>query len=168
MNKFLIGLLAAALLAGPNPAARAAQLPPGPGPAPAALAAKPPVPPKAVKGDAVVATAKKYLGVPYKYGGTSPKGFDCSGYVLFVFSQHGKQLPRTADKQYETGTSVPAKNLKPGDLVFFTTTEKGASHCGIFVGSGKFIHASSTHGVMISALGDFYWKPRYLGARRVL
>lgn len=168
MCKLLFGLLAAALLAGPLPAAQAASPPPAPAKPPAAHAAKPPAPPKAVKGEAVVATARKYLGTPYKYGGTNPKGFDCSGYVWFVFNEHGRKLPRTADKQYEAGTSVPAKNLKPGDLVFFTTAEKGASHCGIFVGDGKFIHASSSRGVMVSALGDIYWKPRYLGARRVL
>lgn len=168
MNKLIIGLLAAALLAVHAPAADAAQPSPASGPPSASLAANPSLPPKPVKGEDVVATAKKYQGVPYKYGGTSPKGFDCSGFVMFVFNEHGKQLPRTADKQFETGTVVQVKNLKPGDLVFFTTTEKGASHCGIFVGYGKFIHASSSHGVMISALGDMYWRPRYLGARRVL
>ncbi len=153
MNKLIVGLLAAVLLAAY---------------APAALAAAPPLPPKPTRGEDVVATAKKHIGVPYKYGGTSPTGFDCSGFVQYVYGQHGKQLPRTADKQFETGTLVQARNLKHGDLVFFTTTEKGASHCGIFIGYGKFIHASSSRGVMISSLGDMYWKPRYLGARRIL
>ncbi len=167
MHKALVGLLAAALLAAHPPVAHAAALP-APAPPPAALAAKQPPPPKAVKGEDIVATAKKYQGVPYRYGGASPQGFDCSGFVMFVYDRHGKKLPRAADKQYTAGKAVKPKDLRPGDLVFFTTTEKGPSHVGIFAGSGQFIHASSSRGVMISALADAYWKPRLLGARRIL
>lgn len=167
MNKAFVGLLAAALLAAHLPAAHAAALPSASLP-PAALAAKPPPPPKAATGEDIVATARKYIGVPYRYGGASPKGFDCSGYVMFVYDQHGKKLPRTADKQFEFGKKVKPHDLKPGDLVFFTTTEKGASHVGIYVGNGRFIHASSKRGVTISGLADYYYKPRYLGARRIL
>jgi len=123
---------------------------------------------KSTTGDKIVATAERYKGVPYKAGGVSPKGFDCSGYVQYVFRQHGKQLPRTADRQYEVGKKVDKKALQAGDVVFFTTDEKGASHCGIYVGKGKFIHASSSRGVIITSLDDSYWKPRYLGARRML
>lgn len=166
MKKTLAVITAAVLLAVGSPAAGAAELSPAPPPAPAA--AKPALPPKPPKGKDIVATAQKYKGVPYKYGGTSPKGFDCSGFVMFVYNEHGKKLPRSADKQYETGKPVKPKDLSPGDLVFFTTTEKGASHVGIFVGDGKFIHASSSKGVIVSALKETYWKPRYLGARRVL
>jgi cell wall-associated NlpC family hydrolase len=135
----------------------------------AALAA-PTAPAKTSKatGKDIVVTAQKYRGTPYKYGGTSPKGFDCSGFVWYVYAQHGINLPRTADKQYEVGMAVKANDLKPGDVVFFTTEEKGPSHCGIFVGQGKFIHASSSRGVMVSGLADQYWKPRYIGARRML
>lgn len=148
-------LLAAVLLAGPACHALAAA------PAPAK-------PPKPATGQDIVNTALKYKGVPYKYGGVTPKGFDCSGFVWYVYHQHGKNLPRTADKQYAKGTPVKPRDLRPGDVVFFTTAEKGASHCGIFTGNGKFIHASSSRGVMISALAETYWKPRYLGARRML
>ncbi|MDR3562576.1 MAG: C40 family peptidase [Negativicutes bacterium] len=123
---------------------------------------------KPIKGEAIVATALKYRGVPYKFGGTTSKGFDCSGFVWYVFDLNGVKLPRTADKQFETGKPVAQKDLQPGDVVFFTTYEKGASHCGIYAGNGNFIHASSSHGVTVTPLGDSYWKPRYLGARRLL
>lgn len=122
----------------------------------------------AATGKDIVTTAQKYKGTPYKYGGTTPKGFDCSGYVQYVYKQHGHTLPRTADKQFEAGASVKTNDLRPGDVVFFSTTEKGPSHCGIFVGQGRFIHASSSHGVMVSGLAEKYWKARYLGARRLL
>lgn len=120
------------------------------------------------KGDAIIATALKYKGVPYKFGGASPKGFDCSGLVWYVYGQHGKSLPRTADKQFDTGKKIAQKELMPGDVVFFTTYEKGASHCGLYIGTGKFIHSSSSKGVAIAALNDQYWKNRYLGARRII
>jgi cell wall-associated NlpC family hydrolase len=116
----------------------------------------------------IVATAMKYKGVHYKFGGTTPKGFDCSGFVMYVFDKNGKKLPRTAGKQFEKGRLVSFKELKPADVVFFSTTGKGASHCGIYVGKGKFIHASSSRGVMVSPLSDNYWKKRYLGARRMI
>lgn len=120
------------------------------------------------KAEAIIKTAKRYIGVPYKFGGTTTKGFDCSGYVQFVFDQHGKNLPRTADIQFKAGKPAPRNQLQPGDLVFFTTYEPGPSHNGIYIGNGQFIHASSSRGVMISKLEETYWKPRYLGARRVL
>lgn len=115
---------------------------------------------------AVLHTAKSLVGTPYRYGGTGPKNFDCSGYVEYVFSRHGTQLPRTADRQFLAGQSVFF--LQPADLVFFSTDEKGPSHCGIYIGNGQFIHASSSRGVMISRLDEKYWHSRYLGARRVL
>ncbi len=111
--------------------------------------------------------AKTYVGVPYKFGGTNPKGFDCSGFVQYVFNQSKITLPRTVDAQYKVGKALTLKELKQGDLVFFSTYEKGASHCGIYLEQGKFIHASS-HGVMVSNLDESYWKMRYLGARRIL
>lgn len=116
----------------------------------------------------VVATAKKYLGVPYKFGGDTPKGFDCSGYLQYIFAQNGMKIPRTADEQYKIGTSLSQSQLKTGDLVFFTTYEKGPSHCGLYLGDGKFIHASSSKGIHIDELSDAYWKPRYIGAKRIL
>lgn len=115
----------------------------------------------------IIATAKKYTGVPYKFGGTTPKGFDCSGYLQYIFAQHKVNLPRAADEQYKIGTAVKQAALRPGDLVFFSTYEKGASHCGLYLGDGKFIHVSTSKGVRIDEIKDAYWKPKYVGARRV-
>jgi cell wall-associated NlpC family hydrolase len=121
------------------------------------------------KASAILATALSYHGVKYRFGGSSPVGFDCSGYVMHVFNRHGIQLPRTADKQFSVGKPVKWKaELKPGDLVFFETYEKGPSHVGIYQGKGKFIHASSNRGVMVSGLSEVYYAKRYLGARRIL
>lgn len=116
----------------------------------------------------VVQSALRYQGVPYVFGGTSPSGFDCSGYVRFVFAQAGVYLPRSADEQYEVGYAVSYDNLQTGDLVFFTTYAYGASHSGIYLGNGKFISATSSRGVVIDRLDSGYWGARYIGARRVL
>lgn len=124
--------------------------------------------PRAVKTDNIIKTAEKYLKTPYRFGGDSPKGFDCSGFVKFIYDKNGKKLPRTADVQYMQGKKVERSKLEPGDLVFFTTYAAGASHVGIYYGSGKFIHASSSRGVMISRLDETYWKPRYFGAKRIV
>ena len=118
---------------------------------------------------ALIKTAKKYIGVPYKFGGTTPKGFDCSGFVQYVFKQHGMNLPRTADEQYKLGKRTKnRKELVEGDLVYFTTYESGASHCGIYLGDGKFIHASSSKGIRIDELDNTYWKPRYYGGKHIV
>ena len=116
----------------------------------------------------IVAAATNYIGVPYVFGGTSPYGFDCSGYVQYVFAKSGISLPRTADVQYEVGTPISTTDLVTGDLVFFSTYTYGASHVGIYVGDGRFIHASSSRGVTIDSLGSSYWSSHYIGARRIL
>ena len=121
-----------------------------------------------VKGQDIVKQAAKFKGVPYKFGGVTPKGFDCSGYVQYVFKNCRATLPRLADEQVLEGVFVTQKQLKPGDLVFFTTYAPGASHVGIYAGKGQFWNASSSKGVMLCSLSDSYWKPRYYGARRVL
>lgn len=121
------------------------------------------------KADKIVTTAKKYIGVPYVWGGESPKGFDCSGYVQYVFKMHGISLNRTTETQYKHGSYVSKSNLKPGDLVFFQNTYRaGISHVGIYIGNGQFIHASSSKGVTISNLSSSYYTSHYYGARRIL
>ena len=111
--------------------------------------------------------ALRFGGVPYVWGGATPAGFDCSGFVQYVFGQIGVNLPRTADVQYELGRKVMKTDLQPGDLVFFETYEPGASHNGIFVGDDRFVAANSGTGVAVAALSDPYWNSRYLGARRL-
>ena len=116
----------------------------------------------------IISHALQYLGVPYVFGGTTPYGFDCSGYVQYVFAKAGISLPRTADVQYEVGMPVSTAELIPGDVVFFTTYTYGASHVGIYLGEGNFVHASSSSGVMISSLNSAYWSTHYIGSRRII
>ena len=117
---------------------------------------------------AILAEAAKYRGVPYVFGGTTPSGFDCSGYVKYVFAKQGIALPRLADEQYNVGVEVSRANLKAGDLVFFETYEPGPSHSGIYIGNGKFISATSSRGVAVADLDTGYWGERYIGAKRVI
>lgn len=116
----------------------------------------------------IVSTARSFMGVPYVFGGTTPKGFDCSGLVQYVFKVHGVSIPRLADEQYNLGKAAKVSQLSVGDLVFFTTYTAGVSHCGIYVGDRMFLHASSSKGVRIDSLDNEYWKPRFVGARKVV
>jgi peptidoglycan DL-endopeptidase CwlO len=121
------------------------------------------------KAQQLVAFAKQLLGVPYSWAGHSPAGFDCSGFISYVFDQFGISLPRMADGQFNTGVSVNPRDLQLGDLVFFSTYEPGPSHVGIYVGGGQFIHASSgANEVTVTPMTKPYYTERYLGARRVL
>jgi cell wall-associated NlpC family hydrolase len=111
-------------------------------------------------------SALRFLGVPYVFGGTSTAGFDCSGFVQHVFALLGIDLPRTADAQYDAGKPAVG-GPRPGDLVFFDTYG-GVSHVGIYLGHGKFVHASSSRGVEVSHLSESYWASRYVGAKRLI
>lgn len=120
------------------------------------------------KGAQIAAIAQQYLHVPYVWGGSSPAGFDCSGFIYYLFSNQGFSLPRMADEQFEVGQWVDKRDLLPGDLVFFETYEVGASHVGVYMGGDSFIHASSAVGeVTVTPLSKPYYAARYLGARRV-
>ena len=116
----------------------------------------------------LVQTSLQYVGVPYWFGGTTPRGFDCSGFTRYVFSTVGVDLPRMADSQYGVGRPVPVDRMQPGDLVFFETYESGPSHVGIYIGNSQFISATSSRGVKVDDLYGYYWGERFLGARRVL
>lgn len=120
------------------------------------------------QGREIIETAKNYIGVPYVFGGTTPKGFDCSGFLQYVFKQNGFVVPRLADEQYLLGKSAKVSQLEAGDLVFFTTYTSGASHCGFYVGDRNFLHASSSRGIRIDSLDSDYWSSRFLGARKII
>jgi cell wall-associated NlpC family hydrolase len=114
----------------------------------------------------IIDHALSLQGVPYHFGGTSRSGFDCSGFTQYVYSASNTALPRTASEQFNVGSSVSRDQLKEGDLVFFSTYSAGPSHVGIYIGGGRFIHASNS-GVRITSLSDSYYTSRYLGARRI-
>ncbi|MBD7984690.1 C40 family peptidase [Sporosarcina sp. Sa2YVA2] len=116
----------------------------------------------------LIDTATSLKGIKYKYGGTTTAGFDCSGFIQYVFKKHDLNLPRTTSGMHATGVKVDKAELAAGDLVFFNTTGKGVSHAGIYVGDGKFVHASTSKGVSVDALDDpYYWGKRYIGAKRI-
>ncbi len=115
----------------------------------------------------IVALSKRYLGAPYRWGGTSPNGFDCSGFLNYIFEQTGIDLPRTTFAMFAAGTLVPNEQLQAGDVVFFQTVSPGPSHAGVYLGDGRFIHTSSgQRRVTIATMADPYYTARYLGARR--
>lgn len=122
----------------------------------------------------ILRDAQKYLGAPYKYAGNTSSGFDCSGLVVKVFDENNTKLPRRSEDQSNTGKEVSIRDAKPGDLVFFATAGGSrVSHVGIVhdIGRGgevKFIHASTSKGVIISSLNEKYWNQAYLFVRRVL
>jgi len=111
---------------------------------------------------------QKYEGVKYRYGGTTSKGFDCSGFVQRAYKEAlNIDLPRTTQSMMKTGKKISKKDLQPGDLVFFHPTRK-YYHVGIYLGNGIFMHASTSKGVMKSKIDLSYWKKSYVTARRVL
>jgi cell wall-associated NlpC family hydrolase len=159
------------VLAGLTGACASSGATPHPFPMPAAKAGST-TNPKA-KGSAIAysltGTALGLRGTPYRNGGTDPNGFDCSGFVQYVFAQHGIVMPRKVTEQFHSGRDVQTSQLQAGDLVFFTTVAPGASHVGIALGGDEFVHApSSTGQVRVERMSAAYWATRFVGARRVL
>jgi|GEM_PF-3124449 len=111
--------------------------------------------------------AYKYMGTPYQFGSAGPWSFDCSGFVFYLFNHFGIAIYRCADEQFNQGTPVSYNQLRPGDLVFFTTYTAGPSHVGIYIGGGKFIHASYPAGVRINSIEEKFYSERFLGGRRL-
>jgi cell wall-associated NlpC family hydrolase len=152
-----------------NPPVATGEVPPPP--PPPAEAPVPPAAAPAASGDgySLAGTALSLRGAPYKNRGGDPSGFDCSGFVQYVYQQYGLALPREVREQYRHGKRVDADRLEPGDLVFFTTVAPGASHVGIAIGGDQFVHAPSERGVVrVEHLSTTYWRTRFIGARRVL
>lgn len=138
---------------------------PSPSTPPATTAARP-------RGEALghrlAATALEFRGVPYRNGGTSPTGFDCSGLVRYVLARHGLEVPRQTREQYTAGRRIGRNDLRAGNLVFFSTVASGASHVGIALDDDEFVHAPSSRGVVrVERLSTEYWRSRFIGARRV-
>jgi len=141
-------------------------------PVPAVAAPEPTATPPSIASLApdVVVTALTLQGTPYRNGGSEPtRGFDCSGLVQWVFAQHGAALPRQTTDQFAAGERVDPGDIRAGDLVFFSTVSRGASHVGIALGDGRFLHAPSSRGVVrVERYEDSpYWSRRFVGARRV-
>ena len=141
---------------------------PAPNPSGGALPEGDPLPPIGeAEALAVAGTALSLRGAPYRNGGTTPAGFDCSGFVQYVYRLHGVAVPRETREQFRLGRSLRRGDLVPGDLVFFTTVAPGASHVGIVIGPDQFVHAPSERGVVrVERLSAEYWNRRYVGARR--
>lgn len=155
----------------PPAAARRSPSPPAEAPAtppPSALPGSPPPPPdaRALRAADVLETALDLLGSPYRLGGTDPSGFDCSGFVQYVLARHAVPMPRTVIQQFVVGSR--AQDVEAGDLVFFRTAGRSASHVGIALDGESFVHAPNSRGfVRVERLDAPYWASRYLGARRI-
>jgi len=129
-----------------------------------------PEPVSSFSSTSLIQEAKKYLGTPYQWGGEAPSGFDCSGYLQYVFAKEGIRIPRTVASIYAHSSleSVSHSNRQPGDIVFFETYKPGASHAGIYLGNNQFIHSGSTYGISIATLTSNYWSSRYMETKRIL
>lgn len=123
----------------------------------------------AAAGYAITSTALSLRGTPYRNGGADPSGFDCSGFVYYVFAQHGMAIPRTVLEQSRAGRPITQDQLEPGDLLFFSTISAGPSHVAIAIGGDEFVHAPSSVGqVRVERLSASYWASRFVSARRVV
>lgn len=117
----------------------------------------------------LVQTALALRGIPYRAGGSTPDGFDCSGFTQWVFAQHGVRLPRETQEQFHAGVPVAPGQQRPGDLVFYRTGGGSVSHVGILLGDGSFVHAPSSRGVVrIEPMALTYWQRRFVGFRRMI
>ena len=127
------------------------------------------LPPAPASASDLIVTALALRGTPYLNGGSEPsRGFDCSGFVQWVFSRHGTLLPRETRDQYDEGRKVDRDEVQAGDLVFFETVSHGPSHVGIALGSGEFVHAPSSRGVVrVERYTSGYWSSRWVGAKRI-
>lgn len=119
--------------------------------------------------DDIIASAMGFLGVAYRFGGVSPTGFDCSGFMQYIFRKtYAVNLPRTSAEQAAVGTHVNRADLQPGDMVFFRTAGSRISHVGMYIGNNRFIHAPRTgKNIEITSLSNKYWDSKYATARRV-
>lgn len=190
MRKRALVVVVAALLATACGAARTASVPvPRPFPGaprpptaePPAVAATPPAPvtrppdsgprppdPVLAPEGTVLSTALALQGTPYRNGGSDPSGFDCSGFVQWVYARHGTALPREVRQQWRIGDDVDREDVRAGDLLFFETVSRGASHVGIALDGDRFVHAPSSTGVVrIERISTAYWSSRWVGAKRV-
>ncbi|HUS17742.1 MAG TPA: SH3 domain-containing C40 family peptidase [Chloroflexia bacterium] len=134
-----------------------------------ARGAQPPAAARPSTAGGVLSVAMQYVGYRYRFGGTSPAGFDCSGFVYYVFNKAGISMSRSLSGQVASGTKISSSQLQPGDLVYFANTYKrGISHIGIYIGNGKIVHAAAERtGVMVSDLWSAYWAAHYAGAVRI-
>jgi cell wall-associated NlpC family hydrolase len=140
---------------------------PFPGSPETAAPAAPPTP--RTDAASIVRDALALRGVPYRNGGSDPKGFDCSGLVQYVFGKHGVRLPRGTVEQLKHGTEVRLAGITPGDLIFFSTTASNeASHVGVAIGGDEFVHAPRSRGVVrVEKFSAPYWSRRIVGVRRI-
>jgi cell wall-associated NlpC family hydrolase len=127
------------------------------------------VPEPGAEANAAVSAAAGLIGTPYRNGGTTPDGFDCSGFTQYVYREAGIALPRSVQEQFAVGIPVDRDRLRAGDLVFFAIDGQTVSHVGLAVGPDRFVHAPSSRGrVREESIATSYWEPRYAGARRIV
>jgi len=172
VRPLLVVLLAAGLAAcassGSVPRPRPFPGVPEPPTAPGEAESPAPALPLAFDSDALVRTALGFRGVPYRDGGSDPSGFDCSGFVQYVFAQQGVGLPREVRDQFQSGEKIEVRRVQPGDLVFFETVGHGASHVGVAISGDEFVHAPSSRGrVRVERFSEGYWAARIVGVRRI-